>query len=131
MMRRFRSRGDAITRVDGCTLVESWQGTVRFFWEGMAEARAIRGASVRTFDGDAGEWRIYWIDTVGGTFGAPFRGIFEDGVGEFFAPPLTEGGQERRIRFSRDDDAVLWELDVRRGDEGWLPLWKMEFERPI
>lgn len=126
----FSPASDTVSRVDGCVLVESWQGTVHFFWEGMTGPRAIRGASVRVYDADAGGWRIYWIDTLTGAFGAPFVGTFHDGVGEFVAPPLTDDGQERRIRFSREGAAVLWELALRRPDGSWLPLWRMRFERP-
>lgn len=120
---------DRVRTAGGCAVVESWRGDVRFAWAGMEHARRIRGASVRVFDPEAGVWRIYWIDSLAGSFGAPFVGRFDaSGVGDFYAAPAREGGPRRRIRFERTGGAVDWSLAVETGD-GWTPIWTMRFTR--
>ncbi len=115
-----------VSRAGPCALAESWQGEVLYFWAGMRAPHRIRGASLRAWDPDAGRWRIYWIDTAAGAFGAPFRGAFTDGLGEFEAPPRAPGGPARRIRFARRGDAVLWELAARPRGGSWTTVWTME-----
>ncbi len=126
--RAFPAR-NVVTRLDGCALVERWQGTVLLPWAGMAAPEEIRGASLRVLDPSSGQWRIYWIDTLSGDFGAPFEGAFEGEKGEFIAA-ATDVMPERRIRFIHAGAAAGWELAVRQPDGSWLPIWTMDFERP-
>lgn len=119
--------------LDGCALVEHWQGQVQFFWEGMEAPEPMRGLSVRAFDSDAGFWRIYWMDTRSPRFAAPFEGTFADGRGEFFRTrDRPQGPQQSRITFSHPaPDAVHWDLALSNdGGETWTTLWIMDMRRP-
>lgn len=122
----------------GGALVESYEADARFFWLGMEEARPVRAASVRLWDPALAEWRIYWMDSVGGAFDRPFRGSFaaggEGGAGEgVFEIVDDAAGRTRRIRFTRpSEDAVDWALDVRPiggADADALSLWTIAFRR--
>jgi hypothetical protein len=113
-------------------LVENFEGRVRFFWLGMEESARMRGASVRVYYPDAGEWRIFWMDTLDPGFGLPFSGGFSGSVGEFQLSERPEGLPPSKIRFeSQPDGSVDWRLSLRERDgEGWRPLWLIEFRRP-
>lgn len=113
--------------LDGCALVESWEGEVEFFWEGMKKPERMTGLSVRSFDPKAGIWRIYWMDSRNPRFGE-FQGTFRDGVGEFFR---ESDAIVSRIRFSEvTEQSVRWELAISRdGRKTWRPVWVMNMQR--
>jgi hypothetical protein len=118
--------------LDGCALLEHWEGDVRFYWEEMDAVEHIEGLSVRSYDPGAGQWCIYWMDSRHPQFGPPYCGGFADGHGDFTQERSTPAGVRlMRIRFSElGGDAVRWELAI--GDaEGtsWTPLWIMEMQR--
>lgn len=119
--------------LDGCALVEHWEGEVQFFWEGMEEPESIQGLSVRAYDPVDRIWRIHWMDTRSRRFGPPYSGGFRDGRGEFKRMRDTgEGRLLTRIVFSEiDAEKVHWELGIS-SDEGetWTTLWVMEMRRP-
>lgn len=118
--------------LDGCALVERWEGEVQFFWEGMVEPERIAGLSVRAYDPAAGEWRIHWMDTRSPRFGPPYSGGFRDGRGEFTREVQTaDGSRLTRITFSGiRDDSVHWELAVSNDGGGtWSVLWTMAMRR--
>jgi hypothetical protein len=128
----------ASTRVvkdlDGCALVEHWEGEVQFFWEGMTRPEKMQGLSVRSYDPQEKLWRIYWMDTRHPKF-ATFDGVFQDGVGTFLKSSTTIDGKPllTRIRFSEiSSESVTWTLDVSR-DNGnqWNPLWIMKMKLRI
>lgn len=118
--------------LDGCALLERWEGQVQFFWEGMEAPEPIEGLSVRAYDPASGEWRIHWMDTRSPRFGPPFAGGFREGRGEFTRERETPQGKRlTRISFSDvTEDSVRWELAVS-GDEGasWSTLWVMDMRR--
>lgn len=118
--------------LDGCAVVEHWEGTVQFFWEGMEAPEPLKGLSVRAYDPRSGKWYIHWMDTRSPRFGPPYAGRFQGGRGEFFRESQTPQGTRRaRITFSDiTADSVRWELAISR-DEGksWVTLWTMEMER--
>lgn len=68
--------------LEGCALVEAWEGNVLFFWEGMQRPELLRGMSVRAYDSAKKKWVIYWMDTWHPQF-ASFEGSFENGEGTF------------------------------------------------
>lgn len=108
---------------DGCLLVESWDGTVRFPWEGMDEPAAMHGGSIRLFDPDSRTWRIHWIDDRSNAFGAAFVGGFEGTSGVF----VGTGPRRTRIVFDRRPARrVGWRLEIPEGDD-WRPIWTMMF----
>ncbi len=119
---------DRIGAVADGVVAESFAGPARFFWQDMRRPRPVRGASVRVRDPESGRWRVWWIDTVGGSFGEPFEGTFDGDVGTFVAAG-DSARTPRRIRFTRRADGTVgWELAIRAtSGGGWTPLWTMEF----
>ena len=115
--------------LDGCALLEHWEGDVQFFWEGMQTVERIKGLSVRSYDPEVGNWNIYWMDSRNPQFGAPYSGNFVAGRGEFFREWDTPNGKRvGRITFSDITAAsVHWELAIS-SDEGqnWSTLWTMD-----
>lgn len=49
--------------IDGCALIERWEGEVQFFWEGMQAPEPMKALSVRAYDPRTGQWYIHWMDT--------------------------------------------------------------------
>jgi hypothetical protein len=120
--------------LDGCALIEHWEGQVLFFWEGMKEVQQLRGLSVRSFDPKTGKWSIYWMDTRNPRFGV-FEGGFIDGKGEFVRTGTTSDGRPllSRITFSGiSTNAVEWDLAVSSNmGKAWQTLWQMEMRRKL
>jgi hypothetical protein len=126
------ARTSVTAALDGCALIEQWQGQVSFFWEGMQELEAMTGLSVRAYDPSTSKWFIHWMDTRAPRFGAPYVGTFVKGRGEFFRELETpEGRRVGRITFSGiTADSVAWELAVSSDDrKTWQTLWTMEMQR--
>ena len=124
----YQARSTVAPALDVCALVERWEGTVRFYWEGMTEPVSMEGLSVRA-PGEDGSWRIHWMDSRNPTFGAPWVGGFESGEGTFVRNTGT--GAQTRIRFfDVTETSVEWELAVSaNAGSTWTPLWKMHFRR--
>jgi hypothetical protein len=130
---RLPARTSVSSVLGGCALLEHWEGDVKFYWEKMGAVEHMKGLSVRSYDPEAGEWCIHWMDSRHPRFGPPFCGRFVDGIGDFVQERETPTGVRRtRIRFSRSSDSVRWELAIGGGAEGarWTPLWIMEMKRP-
>lgn len=125
---------DSVSRtLDGCALLEHWEGDVQFFWEGMDRPVHLWGLSVRSYDERSGKWEINWMDSRRPTFGEPFRGGFRDGRGVFIRRGAAPDGSRRDYRIVFSDitpESLEWELDSSR-DAGatWTPLWRMHFVR--
>ncbi len=126
----------ASTRVskilNGCAILERWQGEVQFFWEGMTAPQAMTAISVRAVDPDTGHWRIHWMDSRTPRFGVPYQGGFKGDRGEFTRTVVTASGtQWGRIVFERRDEAhVSWSLSISTDDGAhWRTLWLMEMHR--
>lgn len=128
----FDAKTSVSPALDGCAILEHWEGTVQFFWEGMQSAEQMKGLSVRAYDPGTGKWYIHWMDSRTPRFGIPFIGSFENGKGEFFrAWETTQGKRIGRITFSDITSAsVHWDLAVS-SDEGqnWSTIWIMEMNR--
>ena len=118
--------------LDGCALVEHWEGTVQFFWDGMQAPGPMKGLSVRSYDTQTGKWHIHWMDSRTPNFGSPYVGGFHEGEGEFFREWETPQGRRMgRITFSDiTPHSVHWDLAIS-SDEGqsWTTLWIMEMHR--
>jgi len=130
--RAFPARTSVSRAAGGCALVERWEGTVQFFWEGMTRPEKLSALSVRAYDSAANEWRIHWMDSRSPRFGPPYVGGFTDGVGEFFSSRQTPDGPRRsRITFSEiTADSVHWDLAVSSDDgRTWTRIWIMEMRR--
>ncbi len=118
--------------LDGCALVESWEGKVLFFWEGMKEAELLRGMSVRSYDAEKKKWSLYWMDTRRPQF-VSFEGSFVNGTGTFLRSSTTAQNQPLLTRIVFSDitaSSVRWELAIST-DAGktWQPLWVMAMQR--
>ena len=126
------ARTSVAPTLDGCALIERWEGRVAFFWEGMDEPAPMKGLSVRAFDPRAGKWFIHWMDTRSPRFGTPYAGNVVNGHGEFFREIETPAGPRvGRITFSAlSADAVDWALAISNdGRETWQTLWTMNMQR--
>jgi hypothetical protein len=118
--------------LDGCAIVEHWDGSVQFFWEGMKGPERMKGLSVRAYDPRTGKWYIHWMDTRRSYFGNPYAGGFNQGRGEFFREWETpQGKRTGRIVFSDiTDTSVHWELAISSDERAtWTTLWVMEMHR--
>jgi hypothetical protein len=129
---RFEATTSVSATLDGCAIIEHWEGTVQFFWDGMQAPEPMKGLSVRAYDPEADRWYIHWMDTRTPRFDGPYAGGFDEGRGEFFREWETPQGRRLgRIVFSDiTPDSVDWELAISN-DEGqsWSALWIMEMVR--
>jgi hypothetical protein len=126
------ARTSVTATLDGCALIERWEGRVSFFWEGMEEPEAMTGLSVRAYDPRAAKWFIHWMDTRSPSFGTPYSGNFVKGRGEFFREFETPAGSRiGRITFSDiAANEVGWTLAVSSdGGKTWQTLWTMKMLR--
>lgn len=129
---KLPARTSVQTALDGCALIENWEGQVLFFWEGMKTAEPMKGLSVRAYDSKTGQWLIHWMDTRSPSFGSPFVGGFADGRGQFFrAFETAEGKRVGRITFSEPaQNVVSWDLAISKdGRQTWNVIWKMRMTR--
>jgi len=125
----WRDTGEARAHVypilDGCALVEQWQGT--------ANDRKTLGFSVRAYDPVAAKWVLVlnWPAPNQPGFGS-LEGSFRHGRGEFFNT-FERDGQETIQRYTFSDaspDTLRW--DAAYSDDGgrsWLTRWIMELTR--
>ena len=128
----FDATSTVAPALDGCALVEHWEGRVQFFWEAMQHPEPMKGLSVRAYDPQTQKWHIHWMDTRTPHFGGAYAGNFDEGQGRFFREWETpQGIRTGRITFSDITvDSVKWELAVST-DEGlnWTTLWVMKMHR--
>jgi hypothetical protein len=128
---RFPAKNRVEAVASGCAVVEHWRGTVQFYWEGMEAPDSLYGLSVRSFDDARGEWSIYWLDSRHPSFGDPFVGGFDNGLGTFTRRVRRLDGTVSlsRIVFEPvDATSVEWNLDVSADDgERWTTVWRMHF----
>jgi hypothetical protein len=118
--------------LDGCALVEHWEGEVQFFWEGMEKPELMKAISVRAYEPRTKKWYIHWLDTRLRHFDTPYVGAFADSRGEFYREWSTlEGARVGRITFSNaSPDSVSWSLAVSSdGRRSWTTMWMMEMAR--
>ena len=99
------------------------------------ESGTMIGVTLRLFDIESQQWRIYWAaDRSGGVLDVPMVGGFKDGRGEFYAQELFEG----KAIFSRFIWTVLTEETCRweqafSPDAGktWETNWTADFKRVL
>lgn len=129
---RLPAKTSVSSILDGCAILERWEGEVQFFWEGMEAPEPLEALSVRAYDPASGSWRIHWMDTRSARFGEPFVGGFDEGRGEFRRTTSSPDGERvSRIVFRQiTQGSVHWELAVSSdGGQTWRPLWIMEMRR--
>lgn len=93
---------------------------------------AYRAAAFRRRDPQTGLWSIWWHDGRSGHVDPPVQGVFEDGVGQFFAED-TLHGRPICVRFIWSDMTPIsarWEQAFSADGGGtWETNWMMDFER--
>jgi hypothetical protein len=94
---------------------------------------SYRALSLRTFDAQKGRWSIWWLDgRHPGQLDVPVVGVFEDGVGTFYAEDTLDG-RPIRVRFRWTEtgtNAPVWEQAFSPdGGESWETNWTMHFTR--
>jgi hypothetical protein len=72
----------------------------RFLWHGAAQIEQfetdgagghIEGLTLRTYNPEAHQWRLYWANSKNGLVVVPQIGEFKDGQGEFYAQDTLDG----------------------------------------
>ncbi len=66
--------------------------------DGPGQAGHIEGLTLRTYNPQSHQWRLYWANSKNGIMDPPQVGEFRDGRGEFFAQD-TINGKTILIRF--------------------------------
>jgi len=98
------------------------------------DSRPIVGFSLRWFDAEAGEWKL-WLNwpRENRSSGTGLAGRFRHGRGEFFARRADEDGGELISRYTFSDitpESLRWgDAYSRDGGETWSHRWIMEFTR--
>ena len=97
---------------------------------------SYEGMSVRLFEPETGQWKIWWAsDAAPGRLDPPVSGGFDaDGHGVFHGEDVV-GGRAVAVRFDWtvvDQDTAVWE-QAFSWDEGvtWIHNWRMSFTRDV
>lgn len=117
--------------LDGCALLENWQGQVQFPWTKMNAPEAMTGLSLRYYLPDEGVWRIQWMDTQNPVLSEGHYGAIENGIGEFEPKEKPANGRWGKIVFERKSaDHVYWHLDLTTdAGKSYTPIWLMDMKR--
>ena len=99
---------------------------------GESPSGPVRGVTLRLYQRDTGQWRIYWASERTGVVDPPMIGGFRDGRGEFYAQELHEGQAvySRFIWSGISPDGAHWEQAL--SDDGgatWETNWTMDLIR--
>ena len=94
----------------------------------------FRGMTLRLFDLQSRQWRIYWASSRSGVLEPPVMGRFENGVGTFLGNDTHEG-RPVLVRFVWSDiiaDTAHWQQAFST-DEGvsWETNWHMWMTRIV
>lgn len=95
---------------------------------------AYRGASLRAYDPQTGQWSSWWLDgrNPAGKLDPPIRGSFKNGVGTFTADDTLDGKPIRvKATWSRiTPTSAHWEQAFSAdGGKTWEVNWTSEFQR--
>ena len=113
----------------------------RFLWHGAAQIEQfetdgagghIEGLTLRTYNPQSHQWRLYWANSKDGIVVVPQIGEFKDGQGEFYAQD-TLNGKSIFIRFiwSKTNTSTPHFEQAFSGDGGktWEVNWITEQTR--
>jgi hypothetical protein len=93
---------------------------------------SAKGATLRLFERETGQWSLNWASSISGTLFPPVVGCFEGGVGTFYGDD-TYDGKDIRARFvwsGISATSARWEQAFSvDGGRTWLTNWSMEFTR--
>jgi hypothetical protein len=91
------------------------------------------GMTVRLYDAEADEWRLYWISQSSAVIDVPVRGRWDDPTtGRFYCDDVHEGTpvRVRYLWLRTGEDAVRWEQAFSvDGERTWETNWIMESAR--
>ncbi|MFW6089000.1 MAG: hypothetical protein ACODAB_04550 [Gemmatimonadota bacterium] len=107
--------------LEGCAVVEHWEGY-------LVPDRHVLGFSLRTFDLEAGRWRVLlnWPGPGAPSF-FEIEGSFDGDVANFVFP-RPAGGFARYRFLDTSTDRPRWEGAVAEAADGpWSPFWVMQF----
>jgi len=92
----------------------------------------LQGVSFRTFDIEARQWGIYWVNSRTGALQAPVFGRFQHGIGLFFGDDV-DGDRPVKVvyRWDRITSASAHWTQAFSYDDGetWETNWTMAFTR--
>ncbi len=92
-----------------------------------AETRThIEGVTLRLYNPQSHEWRIYWANGKDGTLGQPMIGQFKNGRGEFFDQEEFQGKTiyVRYVWFDITPESARFEQSFSTdGGKTWEPNW--------
>ena len=118
----FETNYEALNMLDGAASVDRVFGNV--------DGKPFEGVSVRTYNTEADEWTIYWMDNADPKLREQVRGRFESGVGTFFGTEVHQG-VSYLVRFLWKDTTettARWEQAFRNPSTGeWETNWIMDF----
>ncbi|CRK62042.1 FIG00817011: hypothetical protein [Alloactinosynnema sp. L-07] len=113
--------------------------TARTFFDGAGSfdeihfpTKGFSGSALRSFDHEAGEWFIYWVNSRTGHLQPPVSGVFTDGVGSMYGDDQHDGDPVRvRYQWSEiTSNTARWEQAFSvDGERTWETNWIMEFTR--
>lgn len=128
----------------GSNTWEEFEGTgvARKVWDGhanMDELEAdsaswgrIQGLTLRLYDPNSHQWRLYWANRARGILDPPMVGEFRNGRGEFFDQEIFEGKAiyVRYVWSNITPNSCRWEQAFSwDGGKTWEPNWIMEMTR--
>jgi hypothetical protein len=94
----------------------------------------FRGMTLRLFDLQSRQWRIYWASSRSGVLEPPVMGRFENGVGTFLGNDTHEG-RPVLVRFIWSDitaDTAHWQQAFSTDEGvGWETNWHMWMTRIV
>ena len=86
----------------------------------------IEGMTLRLYNPQSHEWRLYWANSKDGTLGQPMIGQFKNGRGEFFDQEEFEGKTiyVRYVWFEITPESARFEQSFSTdGGKTWEPNW--------
>ncbi|HSR52090.1 MAG TPA: hypothetical protein VLV83_14760 [Acidobacteriota bacterium] len=120
-----RSTAKIYPALDGCLIIEHWQGWFR--------GNPLYGFSMRAWNEEEGHWDLIlnWPAPARPNFGH-MTGVFTHGRGEFFSKFTDPQGNEGWQRFTFSDargDTLRWDSARSQDRQSWVTRWIMEFTR--
>lgn len=118
------ANSDAWVEYEGTSVVETlWNGRANFgVLEVDGPAGHIEGLTVRLYNPDSHQWRLYWANKDG-ILQTPTIGQFNQGVGEFFDQEDFQN-QSLFVRFVFSDVTA----DTFRTEQSFTPDWGKTWE---
>jgi hypothetical protein len=123
----FDATGHALPILGGLGNVDT------FSVPALPNGKSFEGATVRLFDTESRQWKIWWAsDGAPGHLDPPVAGQFVDKHGVFYGEDAVEG-KPVKVRFdwtAFDAHHARWDQAFSfDGGETWIHNWRMDFTR--